>query len=189
MRKLVLIMGLGVALAGCNNGPSTEESARKTGDIRLENATAEEVLKQAAAAQGKNQIQPGEWEDSIQLVSAEMPGVPEMLRKEMEAEAGKPPEVRKTCKRAEDVKAVDFTKLAPQANGCAFPKYVVADGKIEANMECKGPFGPIRMTINGSQTPTSYDVTMAQSQALPGGKAESKLTMRATGKRLGDCKP
>ncbi|RYG89030.1 MAG: DUF3617 domain-containing protein [Alphaproteobacteria bacterium] len=187
MRKLLLIAGLSTALAGCNNGPSTEESARKTGDIRLENATAEEVIKQASAAQGKNKIQAGEWEDSIQLVSADMPGVPEMVRKEMEAESKKPPEVRKTCKKDEDIKAIDFTKLAPQANGCTFPKYVVADGKIEANMECKGPFGPIRMSISGTQTPTSYDVTMAQSQALPGGKAESKLTMRASGKRLGNC--
>lgn len=188
MRKLVLIMGLGAALAGCNKGPSTEDSARKTGDIRLENASAEEVLKQAAAAQDKNKIQPGEWENTVQLVTSEMPGAPEMLRKQMEAEMKKPPEAKKECKRAEDVKAIDFTKLAPAAQGCTFPKYVVADGRIDANMVCKGPFGPVRMTIGGTQTPTSYDITMTQQQAMPGQSAESKMTIRATGKRLGDCK-
>jgi hypothetical protein len=188
MRVLVLTIGLGVALAGCNKGPSTEDSARQTGDIRLENATAEEVLKQAAAAQSKNKIQPGEWENTVQLVASEMPGAPEVLRKRMEAETKKPPEAKKECRKVDDVKAIDFTKLAPAAQGCTFPKYVVADGRIDANMVCKGPFGPVRMTINGSQTPTSYDITMTQQQALPGQNAESTMTIRATGKRLGDCK-
>ncbi|MES2988085.1 MAG: DUF3617 domain-containing protein [Pseudomonadota bacterium] len=189
MRKLVLVAGLCVVLAGCNkSGPSTEESAKASGDIRLENASAEEVMKQAAAAQDKNKTQPGEWENTVQIVSAEMPGAPEMLRKQMEAETKKPPEVKKECKTAADVKAVDFTKLAPAAQGCTFPKYIIADGKIDANMVCKGPFGPVKMTIAGTQSPTAYDITMTQSQSLPGQTAESKMTFRSTGKRVGDCK-
>ncbi|HEX8301618.1 DUF3617 domain-containing protein [Sphingomonas sp.] len=188
MRKLLLMMSVGAALAGCDKGPSTAESAAKTGDIRLENATAEEVMKQAAAAQDKNKMQPGEWENTVQLVSAEMPGVPEMLRKQMEAEAKKPPETKKECKKEEDSKAIDFTKLAPAAQGCTFPKYVAADGKLDAEMECKGPFGPVKMTISGSQSSTSYGITMTQAQSMPGQTAQSKMTIRATGKRIGACK-
>lgn len=186
MRKLVMTIGLCAALAGCNKGATTEESARKTGDIRLENASADEVIKQAAAAQDKNRMQPGEWENSVQLVSVEMPGAPEALRKQMEAEVKKPPETRKECRKAEDASGLDFTKLAPAAKGCAFPKYVVADGKIEADMVCEGPTGSAKITIRGSQSATSYDVTMTQS--LPGQGAENKMTVRTTGKRIGDCK-
>lgn len=187
MRNLVLIAGLGMALAGCNKGPSTEETAKATGEIRLENASAEEVMKQAAAAQDKNQIKPGEWENTVHLISAEMPGAPEMLRKQMEAETKKPPEAKKECKRAEDVKAVDFSKLAPQAQGCVFPTYVIAGGRIDATMECKSPAGPVKMTIHGTQTSTAYDITMTQEQSIPGAPGPSKMTIKATGKRLGDC--
>ena len=187
MRNLVLIAGLGIALAGCDKGPSTEESARQTGDIRLENATAEEVIKQAAAAESKNRIQPGEWENSVQILSADMPGAPEMLRKKMNEEIKKP-RTNKECKKADDAKAIDFAKLAPAAQGCTFPKYVIADGKIDADMVCTGAFGPIKMSIKGTQGTSAYDITVTQSQPLPGQSAESKMTLRATGKRLGDCK-
>lgn len=188
MRKLVLLAGLGVALAGCDKGPSTEDSARSSGEIRLENATAEEVMKQAAAAQEKNRMQPGEWENTFQLVSADMPGAPEMLRKKMAEEAKKPPSTTRECRKAEDAKAMDFTKLAPATQGCTFPKYVMANGKVDAKMECKGPFGPVKMTINGTQSPSSYDMTVTTEQTPPGGSAQSKMTIRATGKRLGECK-
>lgn len=187
MRVLVLMMGLGVALAGCNKGPSTEETARATGDIRLENVSAEEVMRQAAAAQDKNKVQPGEWENTLQIVSVEMPGAPEMLRKQIEAEAKKPPESKKECKKAEDAKTIDFSQMGAVTKDCMFAKYVVAGGAIDAKMECKGPFGPVKMTISGTQTAAAYDVTMTQLQATPG-QSESKLTIRASGKRLGECK-
>jgi hypothetical protein len=189
MRKLVVMVGLGVALAGCNKGgPSTEETARQTGEIRLENATADEVLKQAAAAQAKNKVQPGEWDNTVQIVSAEMPGAPEMLKKKMEEETKRGPTSTKECKKSDENSQIDFAKMAPAARGCTFPKYVIAGGRIDANMECKGPFGPVKMAISGTQTATSYDITMTQAQALPGQSAESKMTLRASGKRLGECK-
>ncbi|RYY28317.1 MAG: DUF3617 domain-containing protein [Sphingomonadales bacterium] len=188
MRNLVLIVGLGVAVAGCNKGPTTEETARATGDIRLENVSAEEVMKQAAAAQDKNKIQPGEWENTLQILAVEMPGAPEALRKQIEAEAKKPPETKKECKKAEDAKAIDFSQMGAVTKGCTFSKYVQANGKIDADMACNGPFGPVSMQIAGTQTATAYDVTMTQLQTAPGASAQSKLTVRASGKRLGECK-
>lgn len=188
MRKLVLMAGLGVALAGCNKAPTTEETARQTGDVRLQNVSAEEVMKQVAAAQDKNQVQPGEWENTLQIVSVEMPGAPEMLRKQIEAEARKPPESKKECKKAESAKALDFSQMGAVTKDCIFPNYVMAGGKIDANMECKGPFGPVKMAISGTQTATAYDITMTQLQTAPGQSAQSKLTIRASGKRLGECK-
>lgn len=188
MRATLLALATLTVLAGCNNGPSTAESAAKTGDIRLENATAEEVMKQASAAQDKNKIQPGEWENTVQIVSADMPGVPEAIRRQMETEMKKAPESRKECRKPEDAKAIDFTKIAPAAQNCTFPRYIAADGKVDALMECKGPFGPVKMAINGTQSSTAYDITMTQTQAMPGQTKESTMQIRATGKRLGECK-
>lgn len=187
MRKLVLIAGLAVVLAGCNKGPSTEESARKTGDIRLENASAADVAKQAAAAQGQNKIQSGEWENTVQIVSMDIPGMPEAMRKQMEAETQKQTQTVKECKKV-DAEAVDFTKLGDGAQNCTFPKYNMVNGKIDADMVCKGPAGDVKMAINGTQTPTNYDITITSSAPVPGQTTESKTTIRASGKRLGDCK-
>lgn len=187
MRKLVLIAGLGVVLAGCNKGPSTEETARSSGEIRLENVSAAEVMKQAAAAQDKNRIQPGEWENTVQIVAAEMPGAPEVLRRQIEAEAKKPAQTKKECKKADD-KAIDFSQVGAVTKDCTFAKYVLAGGKIDASMECQAPFGPVRMTISGTQSATAYDVTMTQVQTPPGQSEPSKLTIRTSGKRLGECK-
>ena len=190
MRHLVLAAGTlsalsGLALSGCG-GPSTEESARRTGEIRLENATAGDALKQAEAARGKNRIEPGQWEDSFELVSMDLPGVPEgPLRDQMMAQAGKPRVVR-ACKKADD-KAIDPGALSSEQRNCRFPKYEVAGGRIAAEMECQGPLGTIRMSLAGTQSPTAYDVTMTQRQKMPGGSQESTTVFRVTGKRVGDC--
>ena len=45
------------------------------------------------------------------------------------------------------------------------------------------------MTILGTQSPTAYDITMTQEQTASGAAAkQSKMTIRAIGKRIGECK-
>jgi hypothetical protein len=188
MRLSILAAGALLPLAACNTGPSTEDSAKRTGDIRLENASMEEVVKQTVAAQGKTRAQPGEWENSYQLVALDLNGVPEPVASQMKSELGKPPHTTRICKKAEDAQAIDFSKLSTTQQGCRFPKYLMAGGKIDAKMECDAQFGKMRMAITGTQTPTGYDVTMTQSQAVPGQNKESSSTVRLTGKRVGDCK-
>ncbi len=188
MRHAIIAAGALLPLAACNSGPSTEESARRTGDIRLENASVEEVAKQTAAADEKNRADPGQWENSYQIVALDVTGVPEPIASQMKAEVGKPPRVDHVCKKASDAKAIDPSKLSPQQRGCTFPKYVMAGGKIDAKMECDGPFGKMRMTMAGTQGKSAYDITITQSQAMPGQPKESSMTIRLTGKRTGECK-
>jgi len=190
MRLTILAAGaLLLPLAACNKGPSTEESARATGEIRLENASIEEVAKQAAAAEAKTPSQkPGQWQNSFQLIALETGGVPEPMASQMKAEVGKPPKTETSCRKAEDVKPLDLSKLSPMQRGCTFPKYVVVAGKVDAVMECDTPMGKSRMTISGTQGQTSYDLTMTQRQTVPGQTKESSMTVRMVGKRLGECK-
>ncbi|MDG2534698.1 DUF3617 domain-containing protein [Sphingomonas sp. HITSZ_GF] len=188
MRLTILAAGALLPLAACNQGPSTEQSARQTGEIRLENASMEEVAKQSAAADAKTAAQPGQWENSFQLVALETGGVPEPIASQMKAELGKPPKTETSCRKAEDVKPIDVSKLSPMQRGCTFPKYKVVGGKIDAVMECDTPMGKSHMTITGSQTKTSYDLTMSQSQTVPGQTKQTSMTVRITGKRLGECK-
>lgn len=187
MRLTILAAGALLPLAACG-GPSTEESARRSGDIQLENASMEEVAKQTLAAGEKTRSDPGQWENSYQLLALDITGVPENVAGPMKAELGKPPKVVSLCKKAEDSQAIDITKLSPMQRGCTFPKYVMAGGKIDAKMECQGPYGAVRMTIAGTQSKTAYDVTIEQTQQMPGQPKESRMKIRLTGKRTGDCK-
>lgn len=188
MRRAIFTATMLLPLAACGFGPSTEDSARQSGEIRLENATMEEVAKQTVAAEEKTRSEPGQWENSYQLVALDVTGAPEPLAARMKAELGKPPRVNRACRKAEDARPIDFAKLSPMQRGCTFPKYVMAGGKIDAKMECDGPFGKVRMTMAGTQSKTAYDVTMTQSQAVPGQARESSMTIRVTGKRIGECK-
>jgi hypothetical protein len=189
MRFTILAAGaLLLPLAACNKGPSTEESARATGDIRLENASMEEVAKQSAAAETKVAPQPGQWENSVQLVALETGGIPEPMASQMKAEVGKPPKTETGCRKAEEVKPMDLSKLPTMQRGCSFPKYLAASGKVDAVMQCDTPMGKATMTMAGTQTKTGYDLTITQRQTATGQTKESSMTVRMTGKRLGECK-
>jgi hypothetical protein len=188
MRFTILAAGALLPLAACNQGPSTEQSARETGNIRLENASMEEVAKQSTAAEPKNAPQPGQWENSVQLVALETGGIPEPMASQMKAEVGKPPKTEAGCRKAEEVKPLDLSKLPQLQKGCSFPKYVAASGKVDAVMQCDTPMGKATMTMAGTQTKTSYDLTITQRQTVTGQTKESSMTVRMTGKRLGECK-
>lgn len=181
MRKLVLIAGLTIVV-GCSNDPSG--SASSGGDIRLENASVAEVAKQAAAA-GKSRIEPGAWERTVNIVSMDIPGLPEPMRSQMAAEASKPAPVQKECKQA-NAEPVDFTQFPAQAESCVYSRYELTGEKIDATMVCTSPIGDVKMAINGTQSPTSYDMLMTQTQMVPD-HGEAKSVFRIAGKRVGSC--
>lgn len=189
MRLTIFAAGALLPLAACNQGPSTEESARQTGEIRLENASMEEVAKQSAAAEAKAPSQaPGQWEEGEQLVALETGGAPEEKVAPLKAQIGKPPQMRSGCRTAEDVKPFDVSKFPTMQSICRFQKYTSSAGKVDAVMECNTPMGPSRVAIAGTQSANAYDLTLKRSMTVTGQAKESSMTVRVTGKRLGACK-
>jgi hypothetical protein len=59
-------------------------------------------------------------------------------------------------------------------------------GKIDAKMTCKAEQGTQTMTMNGSYTPETYQMTMAVNGMGPMGKAMS-MQMELSAKRTGEC--
>jgi len=188
MRFTILAAGALLPLAACNQGPSTEESARRTGDVRLENASVEEVAKQAVAADAKAPAQSGQWETGVQLVALEPGGMPEQIAAKMKEDVGKPPRTERGCRKAEELKPFDVSKLGTMASGCRFSKYRFVGGKLDAAMACDTPMGKAQMRFAGTQTPTAFDLTMTQRQTPAGQTKETSMTVRMTGKRIGECK-
>lgn len=186
MRNLLILLAAGAALAGCKESPSTEESAAKTGEIRLTNATTEEVLKQMNAASAKNSAEPGEWETTHRISAVEMPDAPEAVKKQIETDLKSPPLTAKECRTAESIKPLDLSSLGPQAANCKFEKYVIAGGKVDAVMLCKNGDETERLEMTGTQSKTAYDLTLVQIK--PGKNGDNKMSIHTTGKRIGECK-
>ncbi|MFZ5748031.1 MAG: DUF3617 domain-containing protein [Pseudomonadota bacterium] len=173
MTRLATASILALLLGGCGGAAtSSEESARRTGDISLTNATMEDVKKQTLASRDKNSIQPGEWENKVEVVGA-----------------GTAPLVRTSCVTPEKAKAVNFDALTKVAKECHYPKYVVSGGRIDAQVECIDlQDNKISIAMEGTQSKTAFDITMKQKITPAAGGTPVDQTARVSGRRLGECK-
>jgi hypothetical protein len=135
--KHLLLLTAAAALAACGGNGSddaktsggagsavtetetTAETAAATGEVMLTNATAEEVAKQTSAANARNPMQPGEWEQTMEIISVEMPGVPDGPEKQM-VQSMFPPGKRtmKQCVTEEEASRGNLDNLTGEGRDC-----------------------------------------------------------------------
>lgn len=160
-------------------------------DVALENVSVAEAAKQAQAA---NRLEPGQWESTVQIVSAEMPGAPPAV-----ADALKKAASAQTAKSARCLTPEEANKPAAdllsggQSKDCRYETFTMANGRIDAVMVCKpqaGQPGEMRMTMGGAYTPARFDIDMKMNMgAMPGLPAGQGMVMtaKAQGRRVGEC--
>ena len=132
------------------------------------------VVTVSAIAQGPGPRRDGNWQVTMEM---DMPGMPQKM----------PPMTLTQCITKAD--ADDPTKLAPQARGAAPGNCKVSDFKNEGNkttwsMRCEGD-NPMTGTGEFVYSGDTYTGTMKMTTAR-GGKPMD-MTMKYSGKRLGDC--
>ena len=147
-------LGALIVLAGCGGGEPQQDAAA------AENASAAEAA--GAAAPVTVALRPGEYE--------------------VTAEAMGQKSVERACLTQEYLDRSNGAPLASEkSRGCSFDDVRTAGGKIEGTMVCSEGERSVKMTLDGSQTATSYDMNM---------KAEMDgMTMMTSvsGRRIGDC--
>jgi hypothetical protein len=139
--------------------------------LRLAVAAATVV---SMAAQGSGPRRDGNWQVTMEM---DIPGMPQKM----------PPMTLTQCLTKED--AEDPSKLAPQGRGGAPSNCKVSDYKTEGNkvtwsMRCEGESamsGTGEFVYSGD----TYTGTMKMSMARGG--QPMTMTMKYSGKRLGDC--
>jgi hypothetical protein len=180
-----------ILLAGCGS-ESTSQSAARTGDVSLTNASVAEVAKQTAAANagGATRFEPGEWETTVSIEGANIPGMPAGATKAMEKLKLAKTSVR-NCMSPEQAAKPDEAMFAGKGGNCRFDRYVMKDGRIDATMSCAGERGGERAVIamKGSFTRTSFDLANSMTAAPMPGHPKVTMQSRVTGKRIGACKP
>lgn len=172
MRHILFVTAAGLALAACNQG------------VSLTNATPEEAAK-AVKDKGITGLSPGEWETSVQVLEAEMPGMPKVAADKLtKANA----EMRKHsyCITPEEASKPGGGFLTGDTKSqCTIEKLEMGGGRIEQIVSCPDPDGKpgMRMSTSGTYTSTSMDGT---AQMEMGGFM--KMKVKLSSRRVGECK-
>lgn len=167
---------LPLLLAACSQEPS----------VSVENATPEEVAKEVAKSGAETLIEPGQWEYQMTLVEMSAPGMPPAMVDRMKQTMSASKVVDK-CLRPDDVKKMEAA-VAEMPGNCRYDHYTMAGGQIDGRMTCTNNGVTSEMTVKGSYSPGSSDVTVTN--RMTGGQgsmANMTMTMNMKGKRVGAC--
>lgn len=172
MKKMFLSAAAVALIAGCSgNGADAD------GDGEI---TAEEVAKEM------NQVtlEPGEWENTVEIVDVKIEGAPAGMVDSMKGEKT----VTKTCiteEQAKDPGAEFFA--AQEQTDCKIKKFDMSGGAIDSQMSCSnvGAPGDMNMAMTGQYGPSSYEMTMTMDGGAGGMKMN--ITAKNNGKRIGSC--
>lgn len=178
MKTHLILTAAALALAACGSGDKAGEGGNGS-------AAGNAGGGSGGTASAVN-LQPGEWEMTMNVVNVNVEGLPEGVKEAMKKETGKATRTCMTEEEAKGPKADMFTKDNP-AN-CKSEGFSWSGGKIQGKTVCEGQpgrAGKTQMTMDGRYTPQSIDMTM-KTETDMGGKAMT-MEMRLSGRRVGEC--
>lgn len=190
MTRMMLVSAAALALAGCGGeSQTTENSAAATGEVFLTNASAEEVARQAAAANRHARMQPGQWNQSLEIVSVDFPGMPDGPQKTAAMEMLKPASRENSrCITQEQADRANVQALANGGQNCFYHQLRIADGRIDARFTCTTPNqDKVESTMSGDYGPTKVDLTIDSRTDFASQPGAVEMKMRIAGERVGDC--
>jgi hypothetical protein len=171
-------------LAGCGSQGANQQSANQQAGGNQQAAPAPTATAAAGGSGGLN-IQPGEWELTMEMRTTQASGVPAgMTIPQM------PPTTIRSCVTPEQVSHANANFLSGGGHAgmnCDYSGVTVAGGRIQGTSTCSRAGMEARVTMDGSFTPTSYDINQ-QMQSTVHGRAISS-TNHLAGRRIGECAP
>ena len=176
MKKLIISIAAVTLIAGCS-----DNGADKDGDGKITN---EEV----AAEMNEVNLEPGEWENTVEIIDVNIEGLPEGAPAGMMDSIKGQKTTSKSCiteEQAENPGAQFFA--AQEETNCEVKKFDMSGGAVSSEMACKnmGAPGNMNMTMDGQYGPSSYDMTMTM--AGEAGGMKMNMEAKSSGKRIGDC--
>ena len=164
-------------------------ACNRNSSVSATNASVEEV---AAKAKAALKIEPGLWTSSTQILAVDMPGIKNRAMAEQIANSMKSAKATdfSHCVTAAEADKPSSEMFAGKGNGqCKYDNFQMANGRIDANMTCTPSGGTMKMAMNGTYSPTGYDMTMNMTTSntqMPGGSMSMKAHTK--GARTGACK-
>jgi Protein of unknown function (DUF3617) len=169
-------------------------AACNSGEVNLTNASVEDVAK---ATSNVKKLTPGEWTNTTEIVSVDMPGIPaeqkEMMKSMSAAMIGKKTEV-KNCITPEKAAKPTPEMFGAANKNCEFESFKLTAGVMDAVMTCadQAKGGSMKMTMKGQYGGETYAME-TQVAMEPGAGVHSGMAMlisaKSSGKRTGECSP
>lgn len=174
-----LPLAAAILLAACGSGASDAD-----GDGKLSN---EEV---AAEASGLVQPRPGQYRTSLELLEFDAPGMPEEAKQQMQQIfASGLQEGNTFCMTEADVAENGPEQMVKNLaeSDCTMNSFNVSGNTVVADMQCPGEGGGTsKVRMEGQMSAEGSTMTMDMDQEIAGMGA-TKMKMRVTSERTGDC--
>jgi hypothetical protein len=157
-------------------------------EINARNASAEEVATQVADSGGSGQfVRPGKWQSRVQIEQFDLPGAPPGVANSLRGVQDRST-VQESCLTPEQAKRPKEDFFAGKGKNCRYDRFTMANGKIDAVMQCSGDGMAQTMTMQGSYSPETYQMRMSMKADAGAGPAGGMtMTMRVDSKRIGEC--
>ena len=181
MNRALLLLASAVLLSACNKG------------VELKNASVEDV---AEATKDAHFITPGQWTTTSEILAVELEGLPAEAKRMGETMSrsmvGRKNNFESCVSEADSKKPAANLFAGGGKGSCAYEKFSMSGGKVDAVMNCTSPSGPgkMTMTMNGDYSDDAYSINVAMKMPGSPGMPGSGMTMKArnSGKRTGECK-
>jgi hypothetical protein len=171
-------------LAGCGGQSANQQAAaNQQGGAGAQAAAAPPAA--GAGGSGGLTIQPGEWEITMEMQSAEVSGMPAGMHM-----PNIPPSTLRSCVTPEQVSRANANFLSGSGHAgidCDYSGVTVAGGRIQGTSTCSRAGMQATVTMDGSFTPTSYDIRQQMRSTMNGRTSSS--TNHLVGRRVGECTP
>jgi len=178
MHKALILFSCTAMLAACNSEP----------EVKMENASIGEVATEMRKqASNDSFVNPGQWQQTVTLVSIDAPGMPPEAKSMMEQAMGQA-QVHNVCLSAEQAKSPKEDFFAGADKNCRYEHFNWGAGKIDLKLNCKHPGATQTMVLVGDYEPDSYTMTMTATNEGGGPAEQMVMTMKVDAKRTGKCK-
>lgn len=158
-------------------------AACKKEAVVAKDESAESVAKKVAASSIKPL--PGRWESNMKFERMDIPNMPV----EAKAAMNKQMNVTQTfasCLTPEEANQPKGNFFQKAAENCKYDHFVMADGRIDAEMVCKERNTQVKMTMDGSYSESSYNIHVkSQGEMQPGMPMAMEMTIAS--RRTGEC--
>lgn len=169
---------MALLLVSCSGGGGDKQAESGGGN----EATAADTG--GAGLAGANvAMQPGEWEITTQILSMDIPNMPQGVQSSIPAAT-----TIRNCVTPEKASrpSADFLSGKGENSGCVVDNMSTAGGRIDGTIRCESQGTTTRVTMNGQMTPTSMEITQrieANAQGM-----NMNMEGRVTGRRVGECR-
>jgi len=183
---MAAVAALLLAACGGEGGDESASGNAGAGGEAAADARAIEGADGDAAGGGGGAVaasfSPGLWETTTVVLGMNVPNMPQGFRPPMP-----PATTVRHCLTPEQVSRppADFMSGGGESGGCTYQDFAMANGRIRGTLQCGADGGSMRMTMDGSFTPTRYE--MNQRVETGGQGMTMNIESRTTGRRVGDC--